>query len=198
MEILFGLMLAAGTVLVLLAAPIVSWARAARLAVDLRQLQARLAGLESEVRDLRARVAAGVPSSASTGAPSSIGETAGPVPADASRSRDVHPAKESLEEPASAAVLPEPAQVLAASPVPAADTIADEDETDARAHTVLPPLPPEPATLATDQGSLEAAIGGRLLLYIGTVALVLGVAFFLKYAFDRNWITEWMRVVLGA
>ena len=198
MEILFGLMLAAGTVLVLLAAPIVSWVRAARLAVDLRQLQARLAGLESEVRDLRARVAAGVaPSSASTGVSSSLGETAGPVSADASRG-DVQPAKESIEEPAGAAVVPDPVQALAASSVRTADTIVDEDETDARAQTELPPIPSSVATPAADEGSLEAAIGGRLLLYIGTVALVLGVAFFLKYAFDRNWITEWMRVVLGA
>jgi uncharacterized membrane protein len=63
---------------------------------------------------------------------------------------------------------------------------------------------PAPALASTARAArdedhgLEAAIGGRLLLYVGTVALVLGVAFFLKYAFDRNWITEWMRVVLGA
>jgi uncharacterized membrane protein len=36
-----------------------------------------------------------------------------------------------------------------------------------------------------------------LLLYVGTIVLVLGAAFFLKYAFDREWITESMRVVLG-
>src|SRR4051812_26880013 len=147
MEILFGLMLAAGTVLVLLAAPIVSWARAARLAVDLRQLQARLAALESEVRDLRARMATAVASNAFTEASSSIGETAGPVPADASRSRDVQPAKESIEEPAGAAV-PDPALGPAASSVRAADTI--EDETDASTQTELPPIPSSPARPAPD------------------------------------------------
>ena len=45
--------------------------------------------------------------------------------------------------------------------------------------------------------SLEDAIGGRLMLWVGAVVLVLGVAFFLKYAFDNEWITETMRVALG-
>ena len=35
------------------------------------------------------------------------------------------------------------------------------------------------------------------MLWVGAVVLVLGVAFFLKYAFDNKWITESMRVVLG-
>lgn len=43
----------------------------------------------------------------------------------------------------------------------------------------------------------EAIIGGKLLNRIGALALILGIAFFLKYAFDNNWITETMRVVIG-
>jgi uncharacterized membrane protein len=101
--------------------------------------------------------------------------------------------------------------------VPAAPATADEGAapgpTDAEpvapsmpeVEAASPPPPqapaaaPSPAVVDADaEGSIEAAIGGRLLLYVGTVALVLGVAFFLKYAFDRNWITEWMRVALGA
>jgi hypothetical protein len=35
------------------------------------------------------------------------------------------------------------------------------------------------------------------MLVTGTVVLVLGVAFFVKYAFDNNWITETMRVGVG-
>ena len=35
------------------------------------------------------------------------------------------------------------------------------------------------------------------MLWVGTIVLVLGVAFFLKYAFDNDWITESMRVGLG-
>jgi uncharacterized membrane protein len=61
-------------------------------------------------------------------------------------------------------------------------------------------LPELPAGVhgSTDREGLEAAIGGRLMLWVGTIVLVLGVAFFLKYAFDNDWITETMRVLLGA
>jgi len=47
------------------------------------------------------------------------------------------------------------------------------------------------------QEELEALIGGRLMNRVGAFALVLGVAFFLKYAFDNEWITETMRVLTG-
>jgi uncharacterized membrane protein len=193
MEILLGLILAAGTVLVLLAAPIASWVRAARLAADLRQLQARLAELETEVRDLRTRVAAGgvprvpppteerpahvapdLPAPGDTGAaPASVGEV---VPAHFSSdvASDEQAWQPRVETP--------PPDIEAARPA---------------GETPPPPIPVAAAVMP-EEGWLEAAIGGRLLLYVGTVALVLGVAFFLKYAFDRNWITEWMRVVLGA
>ena len=43
----------------------------------------------------------------------------------------------------------------------------------------------------------EAFVGGKLLNRIGALALIIGVGFFLKYAFDNNWITESMRVLLG-
>jgi uncharacterized membrane protein len=44
---------------------------------------------------------------------------------------------------------------------------------------------------------LEGRIGGRWLLYTGVLVLLLGVSFFLKYAFDNAWITETGRVVVG-
>lgn len=47
------------------------------------------------------------------------------------------------------------------------------------------------------ESTLEEAIGGRLMLWVGAIVLVLGIAFFLKYAFDNEWITESMRVALG-
>src|SRR4029453_1644116 len=58
MEIILGLMFAAGSLLVLLVAPIISWVRSARLGADLRELQAPLRLLEAELRELRARVTA--------------------------------------------------------------------------------------------------------------------------------------------
>ncbi|GAA5344586.1 DUF2339 domain-containing protein [Planifilum fimeticola] len=43
----------------------------------------------------------------------------------------------------------------------------------------------------------EQLIGGKWLNRIGAFALILGIGFFLKYAFDNNLIPEWMRVLIG-
>ena len=43
----------------------------------------------------------------------------------------------------------------------------------------------------------ETLIGGKLLNRIGALALILGVGFFLQYAFANDWITEPVRVVIG-
>jgi hypothetical protein len=106
--------------------------------------------------------------------------------------------------PASAA----PAETQAApSVVPAAPPIAP-----------TPPLPPVPAAApiavrpparpvqpvtgegasrAAAEESLESRIGGHWLLYVGMAALVLGIGFFVKYAFDSDWISETERVLIG-
>jgi uncharacterized membrane protein len=44
---------------------------------------------------------------------------------------------------------------------------------------------------------LESRIGGRWLLWIGIIAISFGVAFFLKYAFDNQWITPGWRINIG-
>lgn len=70
---------------------------------------------------------------------------------------------------------------------------------------VMPP-PPEPATPKVAPApkrkrtsvELEALIGGKLLNRVGALAVILGIGFFLKYAFDNNMIPEWMRVLIGA
>ena len=48
------------------------------------------------------------------------------------------------------------------------------------------------------EDSLESRIGGQGMLYIGTAVLVLGIGFFVKYAFDNSWIDETGRVLIGA
>jgi uncharacterized membrane protein len=61
------------------------------------------------------------------------------------------------------------------------------------------PVPPvsEPVPSRTRE-EWEAFVGGKLLNRIGAVALILGVGFFMKEAFDRNWISEPVRVIIGA
>lgn len=48
-----------------------------------------------------------------------------------------------------------------------------------------------------ENANLEENIGGKWFAKIGIVALVLGVSFLLKYAFDNNWIGETGRVMIG-
>ena len=43
----------------------------------------------------------------------------------------------------------------------------------------------------------EALIGGNWLNRVGALALILGISFFLKYAFDNNWISQAERVAIG-
>lgn len=44
---------------------------------------------------------------------------------------------------------------------------------------------------------LEQQIGSRWLLYAGIAAVVLGMSYFVKFAFDNGWISEPLRVVSG-
>lgn len=71
----------------------------------------------------------------------------------------------------------EPPQIASARPRPAA---------------VKPPKP------ARTNAEWEALLGGRVLNRIGALALIIGIGYFLKYAFDQQWITEGMRTVIGA
>jgi len=72
--------------------------------------------------------------------------------------------------------------------------------------TALPPQPvqaptahqAQPAPPSRTREEWEALIGGKLLNRIGALALIIGIGFFLKYAFDNNWISEMARVLIGA
>lgn len=61
-----------------------------------------------------------------------------------------------------------------------------------------PLSPPPPPKHSRTRAEWEALVGGKLLNRIGAFALILGVGFFLKYAFDNNWLSETMRVLIGA
>ena len=117
---------------------------------------------------------------------------------------------------------------LAARPVapPRAETVAPPPRTEAEvpagaASPIQPPTSPsasvpppiqrptapdaEPegdllSALFTEAAALdlEGRIGGRWLQHAGMIVLVLGVAFFLRYAFDHEWLSPVVRVVLGA
>ncbi len=65
--------------------------------------------------------------------------------------------------------------------------------------TPLPPLPPRPVftSPAAPAVDLESRIGSHWLNRIGIAAVLIGVAYFLKFAFDNNWIGPTGRVTIG-
>lgn len=59
------------------------------------------------------------------------------------------------------------------------------------------PAPAQAPRQRKPRESWEQRIGGTWLNRLGVVAVLFGLAFFLKYAFDNNWINELGRVVMG-
>ena len=64
-----------------------------------------------------------------------------------------------------------------------------------------PPPPPQPAGLAKPsvrpKVSLESQIGGQWLNRVGIIAVLVGVSYFLKLAFENNWIGPATQVLIG-
>ena len=150
--------------------PILSWARANRLQREVELLRARLAALEASL--------------------------AGRAPSASPRP----------EAPPEIAALPAaPPEPVAPEPAPPMDLSPQTAAAGAPPPAVEWPAPPDSDAAASHRAadrlqlpdSLEEVIGARLMLWVGAIVLVLGVAFFLKYAFDNEWITESMRVALG-
>jgi uncharacterized membrane protein len=66
-----------------------------------------------------------------------------------------------------------------------------------RTETIVPqPVAAAPAAPAPRR-DVESVVGGRGLLYVGSLLILIGVASFLKIAFDRGWVGPSMRVALG-
>lgn len=69
-------------------------------------------------------------------------------------------------------------------------------------HSPIPdtqsPLPNTSSTPTRTRAEWEAFVGGRLLNRIGALAIIVGIGFFLKHAFDHQWISEPVRVLIGA
>ena len=62
----------------------------------------------------------------------------------------------------------------------------------------VPNIPPEPSARRIEADSdLESRIGSHWLNRIGIAALLIGISYFLKFAFDNNWIGPAGRVTIG-
>jgi len=95
---------------------------------------------------------------------------------------DVQPAAKTSSEP------PAPPPV-----VPATAVI----EKSATTYAPVSQLPPQPSTVAKPQEDLESRIGSHWLNRIGIAAVLIGVSYFLKFAFENNWIGPVGRVAIG-
>jgi uncharacterized membrane protein len=83
------------------------------------------------------------------------------------------------------------------------DLSAGVEESDvADPGQIPPPLPTgflksRRAKNAVEGNSAEVAVGQKWLLGIGVLILIIGVGFFLKYAFDQQWIGPAVRISIG-
>jgi uncharacterized membrane protein len=152
-----------------------------------------LLNLRNRVRRLEARLAELEPR------PRVTVTEAEPVPPDAPVSVTVSPASSSMVPE-----LPRAEPVLASHPTP------DAPEVTATATSAASPVAPVPEiSIPRDPGEdtapsaagkvsqLEGRLGGTWLSRVGALLFFLGVGFFLKHAFEHNWIGPKGRVLTG-
>ena len=199
---LFALTAAAAVFALTVVLPIASFLRSRRAADDIRRMDGRLDQLEAELMRvqsaLKKMVAAGTaPAAAAPATPS-------PVPTPAVQPAAPPPVSPRVPPPVPVAV-PTAAEHVQAALTARSLTAPTEAPASVQPPAAGPstkreaPAPaPQGAVAPAPEESLESRIGGHWLLYIGTAALVLGIGFFVKYAFDNNWITETGRVLIGA
>jgi uncharacterized membrane protein len=94
------------------------------------------------------------------------------------------PVTQQVSESAQPTSTPPPPPAAAGSPPRATET-----------GVQAPPLPQ--ARRKQEQESLESLIGGRWLNRVGVVAVLIGAALFLQYAFENHWIGPTTRVLIG-
>jgi hypothetical protein len=83
------------------------------------------------------------------------------------------------------------AQPLPRPPEPPPIWVPSTPERLTRTHAVPPSEPSRPTI------NWESFLGVKLFAWVGGLALFLGMVFFVKYSFERNWITPAMRVAIG-
>jgi len=146
----------------------------AKLSDKLSTLERRLAAIEKAVASSEPRP--GAPAKAAPSPPAPV--MAPPTPA-------APPPAPQAAAPPVAPEIPKPREILSFPSQPALPNVFA--------------APPLHASQAKSSSSLdwETIIGGRWLNRIGIVALIGSVAYFLKYAFDNNWIGPSGRVAIG-
>src|SRR6267142_2990561 len=103
------------------------------------------------------------------------------------------PEPTSIQPPQQSAVVPPPPYPT--PPVISTSRPQTESRREIRTSPLTQSVMPHPQAAAPDH--LENLIGGHWLNRIGILAVFIGISFFLKYAFDNNWIGPSGRVAIG-
>ena len=98
-------------------------------------------------------------------------------------------AQPAINRPPAAAPPPPPSAVNPAAPTPSSTDKMPATPQVPTASSVLLPV--------QSNGDLESRIGSHWLNRIGIAALLIGISYFLKFAFDNNWIGPTGRVTIG-
>ena len=151
-----------------------------------------LLSLRSRVRRLEARLVQLEQRSGAAG--STATEAPGPA---VERSRAAAPSAPPPEAPREQTILEGDTMPLAAetSAPSAPHRVAPDPEPVVEAPTAMP-IPPGPRA-AEDVGQWEGRLGGTWLSRVGAILFFLGVGFFLKHAFEQDWIGPKGRVLTG-
>ena len=99
------------------------------------------------------------------------------------------PAKETIETPPAPEVVKEKKEAEKTAPSPPVAEASPPPK-----PAITPPQPKEEVSAGLD---LESLIAGRWLNRVGIIAVLVGVAWFLKLAFDNNWVGPTGRVAIG-
>lgn len=214
---LVGILIAFGAFLLVFILPVATFLRASRAVREAQRANERVDALARILQDLhrerRGSGAASVeePQVAPSVTPAVVTPVV-PAPPAFEWGADVSPVAPAVAPPPDVAVAAESrtpdvptalpvTQAAVTGPEPgdttSGDTSADAAPPQQAPPVDAPPRPPRERGVAAHP-SLEQRIGQRWLLYAGVAALVLGASYIVKYAFDNDWITPGMRVVLSA
>ena len=105
-----------------------------------------------------------------------------------------HEPVKASESVAPAASVPPPPPSMPAAPTASRPAILEPRQPPTPPR---PPYPLVPDAVAHTEPDLESRIGSHWLNRIGIAALLIGVSYFLKYAFENNWIGPAGRVTIG-
>lgn len=156
-----------GLVLLFPILAIAALVRASHVARDMDTLRAQLLALDARVGALGKRVVADHGEAHPVSAPPPAREPSPPVVP---------------------APVPAPAREVAALPGPPAPAIASPK---------APSQPTRPAAASSPPSDLATSLGPKILVAVGALAMVVALGFFVKYAWENDWIGPTGRVLFG-